>query len=117
MKFKLSLVALVVLALFNAPLLYAAGGVHTDEIQVKKLGGYTPIHGITFGTAVLSGSGTATVTTNKITANSLVFLTNNTLGGTAGFLRVSARTAGTSFVITSSSATDTSTVAWIIFEP
>jgi hypothetical protein len=30
---------------------------------------------------------------------------------------VSARTSSTSFTITSSSATDTSTVAWVIIEP
>jgi hypothetical protein len=116
MKFKLSFVALVVLSLFCAPLLFAAGGVHTDEIMVKKLGGYSAIHGITFGTATLA-TGTATVSTNKITANSIVFLTGQSTGGTAGFLRVSARTAGTSFVITSSSGTDTGLVGWIIFEP
>jgi hypothetical protein len=37
--------------------------------------------------------------------------------GTPGWLRVSARVAGTSFTITSSSGTDTSTVAWLIAEP
>lgn len=68
------------------------------------------------GTAVLS-AGTVVVSTTAVTANSRIFLTNQTLGGTAGFLRVSARTAGTSFTITSSSGTDTSTIAWMIVEP
>ncbi|MFJ4637594.1 hypothetical protein ACIP69_18470 [Streptomyces hygroscopicus] len=68
------------------------------------------------GTATLA-AGTATVSTTAVTANSRIFLTNQALGGTAGFLRVSARTAGTSFTITSSSGTDTSTVAWMIVEP
>jgi streptogramin lyase len=68
------------------------------------------------GTAVLVG-GTVVVSTTRVTANSRIFLTNNTNGGTAGFLRVSARTAGTSFTITSSSGTDTSTIAWWIVEP
>jgi len=68
------------------------------------------------GTAVLS-AGTATVNTTAVTANSRIFVTNQALCGTAGFLRISARTAGTSFTITSSSGTDTSTVAWLLVEP
>lgn len=68
------------------------------------------------GTATLAG-GTATVSTTKITASSRVFLTAQSTGGTPGALRVSARTAGTSFTITSSSGTDTSTVGWLIMEP
>lgn len=68
------------------------------------------------GTAILAG-GTATVNTTLVTANSRIFLTAQSTGGTPGALRVSARTPGTSFVITSTSATDTSTVAWHIVEP
>lgn len=67
------------------------------------------------GTAVLV-AGTVTVANTAVTANSRIFLTSNTDGGTPGWLRVSAKTAATSFVITSSSATDTSTVAWMIVE-
>lgn len=67
------------------------------------------------GTAVLVG-GTVTVANTSVTANSRIFLTSNTDGGTPGFLRVSTKTVGTSFVITSSSGTDTSTVAWMIIE-
>lgn len=62
-------------------------------------------------------AGTATVLTTKVTANSRIFLTSQVDGGTPGFLRVSTRTASTSFVITSSSVLDTSDVAWIIMEP
>ncbi|WP_424891793.1 hypothetical protein [Streptomyces sp. XH2] len=68
------------------------------------------------GTATLV-AGAATVATTKVTANSRVFLTSQVDGGTPGWLRVSARSAGTSFTVTSSSNTDTSTVAWIIVEP
>ena len=68
------------------------------------------------GTAVLV-AGTVTVSTTAITANSRVFLTSNVDGGTTGAVRVSARTAGTSFTITSLSGADTSTVAWVILEP
>lgn len=69
----------------------------------------------TMGASVLV-AGTVVVSTTKVTANSRIMLTNNTLGGTAGFLRVSARTAGTSFTILSSNGADTSTIAWIILE-
>jgi len=68
------------------------------------------------GTAVLV-AGTVTVANTSVTANSRILLTSNTDGGTPGFVRVSAKTAGTSFVITSSSGTDTSTIAYEIFEP
>lgn len=68
------------------------------------------------GTATLV-AGTVTVANTSVTANSRIFLTSQVDGGTPGFLRVSARTAGTSFTITSGSATDTSTVAYEIFEP
>lgn len=68
------------------------------------------------GTATLV-AGAATVSTTEVSATSRIQLTSNTDGGTPGFLRVSARTAGTSFTITSSSGTDTSTVAWLIVEP
>jgi hypothetical protein len=68
------------------------------------------------GTAVLV-AGTVVVSNTSVTANSRIFLTCQTPGGTPGFLRVSARTAGTSFTILSSSGTDTSTVGWMIVEP
>jgi hypothetical protein len=58
-----------------------------------------------------------TVSTTKVTANSRIFLSVQTAGGTQGLLRISARTAATSFTITSFSALDTSTVAWVILEP
>lgn len=67
------------------------------------------------GTAVLV-TGTVTVANTSITANSLIFLTSQINGGTPGFLRIGAKTAGTNFTITSSSALDTSTVAWNIIE-
>lgn len=62
-------------------------------------------------------AGTVTVACTTVTATSRIFLTSQADGGTPGWLRVSARTAGTSFTITSSSASDTSTVAYQIFEP
>lgn len=64
-------------------------------------------------------SGAATVANTSVTAATEIFLSNqlNSGIGTPGFLRVSARTAGTSFTITSSSSSDTSTIAWLLVEP
>lgn len=62
-------------------------------------------------------AGTVTVNTNKVTANSRIFLTAQTAGGTPGAVGVSARVAATSFTITSTSNTDTSQVAWLIVNP
>jgi hypothetical protein len=62
-------------------------------------------------------AGTVTVSTTAVTANSRIFLTCQDGGGTPAFEYISARTSGTSFTITSLSATDTCLVAWEIFEP
>lgn len=67
------------------------------------------------GTTVLA-AGSAVVANTSVTANSRIFLTSQTDGGTPGALRVSAKVIGASFTITSSSALDTSTVAWMIVE-
>ena len=68
------------------------------------------------GTSTLV-AGTVVVSTTAVAATSRIFLTSQSDGGTVGFQRVSARTASTSFTITSSSGTDTSTIAWFIVEP
>ncbi|MFG3014312.1 hypothetical protein ACGFZB_28615 [Streptomyces cinerochromogenes] len=68
------------------------------------------------GVATMS-AGQVTVSTTAVTANSRIQLTIQTPGGTVGSVYVNARTPGTSFVIKSTSATDTSTVAWLIVEP
>ncbi len=68
------------------------------------------------GTVQLS-AGTATVANSAVTDSSRIFLTSQADGGTPGWLRVSARVAGASFTVTSSSSADTSTVAYEIFEP
>jgi len=70
------------------------------------------------GTSTLVG-GTVTVANTSITANTRVFAFCQTKGGTIGFLAEdkAARVAGTSFKLDSSSATDTSTIAWLLVEP
>lgn len=62
-------------------------------------------------------AGAVTVANTSVTANSRIFLTGQQDGGTPGAVRVSSRVAGTSFTITSTSGTDTSIVAYEIFEP
>ncbi len=59
-------------------------------------------------------AGTITISTTAVTASSLIYLTHASVGGTVGVLSVGTITAGTSFVINSSNAADTSTVNWWI---
>ncbi|MEU5382682.1 hypothetical protein [Kitasatospora cineracea] len=68
------------------------------------------------GTVVLT-AGTMVVPNTSVTATSRIFLTAQAPGGTPGALYVSARAAGTSFTIKSTSASDTSTVAYLIVDP
>jgi hypothetical protein len=70
------------------------------------------------GTATLV-AGTVTVANTSVTANSRIYLTAQSLGTVTApqALAVTARTAATSFTIRSAGATDTSVIAYEIFEP
>ena len=61
-------------------------------------------------------AGTVVVANTSVTASSRIFLTAQD-NNTTGHLRVSARTAGTSFTILSTVNTDTGVIAYEIFEP
>lgn len=65
------------------------------------------------GTATLV-AGTVTVSTTAVTSSSKIFLTHGVAGGTVGVISVGTITNGTSFVINSSSASDTSDINWLI---
>ena len=67
------------------------------------------------GTAVLV-AGTVTVANTSVTVNSKIFLSRSTAGGTLGHLSYTI-SAGVSFTINSTSATDTSTINYEIMEP
>lgn len=67
------------------------------------------------GVATLVG-GTVTVANTSVTANTRIIPVRTTTGGTVGHLSTT-QIASTSFTINSSSALDTSTVTWILFEP
>lgn len=91
----------------------------SDNIKLQAAGnGFYVKEGTnaTMGVATLV-AGTVTVNTTKVTATSRIFLTHQNNSGTLGFVTVSARTAATSFTITSSNVLDTSDIAWIIMEP
>jgi hypothetical protein len=70
------------------------------------------------GTATLV-AGTIVVSTTAVTANSRIFLTTQSLGTVVApvAIGITARTAATSFTITSADVTDTSVIAWMIIEP
>ena len=77
--------------------------------------GWYPFGSVAMGTATLV-AGTATVSTAEITNTAKVFFANQSPGGVQGHISKGAVTAGTSFVINSTSNTDTSTIAWWIVE-
>jgi hypothetical protein len=62
-------------------------------------------------------NGTVTVANTSVTANTRIFLTPQTEVDTPGFVSVTTRTPGVSFVSGSSTATDDSVVAWLLIEP
>jgi hypothetical protein len=67
------------------------------------------------GIATLVG-GTITVNNILISANTRIFYSVETAGGTQGFLSTT-RVAANSFTINSTSGTDTSTIVWLLIEP
>lgn len=99
----------------------ASGKIAADEgVEIHDAGAGVSIEASTatntkLGSAVLV-AGTVTVTNSAITANSIVLLTNQLVGGTPGTLSVGTVTPATSFVINSTSGTDTSTVGYMIVE-
>ena len=80
--------------------------ISTSEPQPIKVGA---------GTATLT-TGSATVSTDLVRADSVIILTTQSVSGILGTLAVGTITAGTSFVINSSSPTDASTVGWLILD-
>lgn len=91
----------------------------SGDVSLTTIGNVLRIAGGTNGSrgrAVLVG-GTVTVSNTLVTDDSDIFLTSQIDGGTPGSLRVSTRNSGTDFTIQSSSALDTSTVAWWFVKP
>jgi hypothetical protein len=70
------------------------------------------------GTATLNGTTGVTVSTTAVTANSRIYLTIQPTTAPVGIPWISAKSAGVSFTIKSTSASDTTVVvAWLIVEP
>jgi hypothetical protein len=69
------------------------------------------------GTAVANGSTAVAVANTSVTANSRIFLGMATPGGTPGACYVTSVTAAGGFSFKSTSALDTSTISYEIFEP
>jgi hypothetical protein len=107
----------VVLA--TTPTLVGPVSVSTGNLNITTVGqtvGIKEGSNAKMGSSVLV-AGSVVVANTAVAANSRILVTSQVDGGTPGFLRVSTRTAATSFTITSSSGTDTSTVAWVILDP
>lgn len=69
------------------------------------------------GTATLNGTTNVVIATTAVTATSRIFLQTQVSTATYGAPVVVSRVAGTSFTIKSTTASDTSTVAWVILDP
>lgn len=96
---------------------------NTDVIFIRDTGkfalGATNASDITrlrHGTATLV-AGTVVVSDANVTASSIFTLTGQNSSGTHGELTISARSAGVSFTISSSSGTDTRAIGWTMIEP
>lgn len=89
--------------------------IESVEVLGQELGDERALRYVKSGTAVLVG-GTVVVADTAITVNSVILLAHKTKGGTAGAVFVSAKTASTSFAITSTSGSDTSTISYFILK-
>lgn len=98
------------------PMVALKNGQTTGDFRIGVADDSSGTRNNPMGTAVLV-AGTVTVTHTTVKADSRIFLTHLVAGGTLGILSVGTITAGTSFVINSTSATDTSTVCYLILDP
>lgn len=113
-------------ATHNNSSIVAGSGITTSEVSTAYAQNFAVASGGKYkvptganqiaGTATLVG-GTVTVNNTLVSASSIIMLTHQTNAGTAGFVSVTARSAGASFTITSSSGTDTSSIGYFIVEP
>ena len=69
-----------------------------------------------FDTCTLS-SGTCTINNNKVTASTGIFCMSDSGSVNLGSLSITSRTTGTSYVVTSSNALQSTTVDCILIEP
>jgi hypothetical protein len=108
------------LGVFSSPNSTNAITIDQASLTVAMFASKVGANGVSFtrlrhGLATLSG-GTVVVSDANVTASSRIILTSQANTAT-GALRVSARTAGTSFTITSSNAGDSGSVAYEMIEP
>jgi hypothetical protein len=71
------------------------------------------IPGLSYGTATLV-AGSVNITLPSVTAGVPVLVSRMTPGGTVGHLAVPTVNSGSGFTVTSSSATDTSVISWLV---
>lgn len=99
---------------------FTVGSNNAKGLNLNTIGGGISIKEGTnarMGIAPLNGTTAVTIANTSVTAGTRVFLTINNPGGTVGSPYVSGRVAGTSFDVKSTTAGDTSTVAWMLVEP
>jgi hypothetical protein len=110
--------------LLAAALCLAAGNVVIGQIANQTIGDAgTNLSLLQTGRVTLV-AGAATVANTKVAATSNIFVSRQTIGGTAGAHYDITRSAGTSFTITARAADgttaatgDTSVIAWLLLQP
>lgn len=96
---------------------FSVFGGQVNAVNIGTVGGGVTIKtgaNARLGTATLV-AGTVTVANTSVSANTKIFLSRATTGGTVGHLSYT-KINGTSFTINSSSGTETSTVDWMLVE-
>lgn len=83
-----------------------------SDVLTQQQSQLTAIPLIRKGTATLV-AGTVNVTLTSTGSSTAVLVSRQTPGGTLGSLSVPVITAGSGFTITSSSSTETSSIAWV----
>lgn len=91
----------------------ATGGILTAGTAINRRGNRFTVSGAISGTATLA-AGTVTISTIEVQASDTIEITRLVAAGTLGHLSRSTLVADTSFIILSSSNTETSTVRWEI---
>lgn len=98
------------------PMIALKNGQTTGDLRIGVADDSSGTRNNPMGTAVLV-AGTVTVSHTEVKADSRIWLCHLVAGGTLGILSVGTITAGTSFVINSTNAADTSTVCYLILDP
>lgn len=88
---------------------FSAGVITGNKLNVLTISPSTS----NAGSGTLS-AGTVTISTNQVTASSLIFISRTTAAGGVGELSIGSQTVGTGFVVNSTSGSESSSFNWLV---